>query len=269
MPDGMPDGFRLRREPLLRRILATVRGWFTPPPIDEPEPLPEPVYGVETYRIPTETYTVPAQGYVFDFQVRLAFTWTSDGLSPDSLAAWSRQFAPQVRREARCTIARCAREYLPHDVQTLDAHLAREFRHKVWEFVAGDAPITCRPHVRVRLAESVRAHLEHYWQERLAMEADHANRLRQAELVERAISGGWRLLDKLRIPRWPPRRPASPTGLRGCRQGDDAGTERTAEQLSRRMMEDYGTTPLADDSTVRQFVAGLFSNLGGDPDRRR
>jgi hypothetical protein len=269
MPDGMPDGFRLRREPLLRRILATVRGWFTPPPIDEPEPLPEPVYGVETYRIPTETYTVPAQGYVFDFQVRLAFTWTSDGLSPDSLAAWSRQFAPQVRREARCTIARCAREYLPHDVQTLDAHLAREFRHKVWEFVAGDAPITCRPHVRVRLAESVRAHLEHYWQERLAMEADHANRLRQAELVEARHQRWLALLDKLRD---------SPLAASAASLTDKdfavvvkemtREQNELLEQLSRRMMEDYGHPPLADDSTDRQFVAGLFSNLDGDPDRR-
>lgn len=258
-----------RREPLLRRILTAVRRWFNPPPPPEPEPLPDPVYGVETYRSATETYTVPAQGYVFNFQVRLAFTWTSEGLSPQSLAAWSRELLPQVRREARCAVARYARDYLPHDVQALDARAALEFRHKVWQFVVGGMSVTCRTHVRVMLEENVRAHLEQYWQERLTMEADHANKLRHAELVEQRHQRWLALLDKLRD---------SPLAASAASLTDQdfavvvkemtREQNELLEQLSRRMMADYGHPPLADDSTDREFVAGLFGNLDG-PDAER
>jgi hypothetical protein len=164
-----------------------------------PEPAPEPTYGRLSRRWDLSSpITVSASGYVFDFHVDGGFTFTSEGLSPESLRAWAQHFAGRARRDLAYHAARIARNHAPHRAREFEAALCRELEARDWPYDQDGVRLTCRMHARVRLDDRVRDCLKPYWEKRMQMECDHENGVRRTELVDR-LSQRWLIvLERLR-----------------------------------------------------------------------
>ncbi|MEU4553811.1 hypothetical protein [Micromonospora violae] len=141
---------------------------------------------------------VPARGHVFSFEIHVALTWYSEGLREDQLGAWSLQFADLARRDVEHKAADLARHFHPHQAGALEIQLNRELSRARRRYERQGVVLHCRPEVRVKLDEDVKAELRHVHLQRLREESEHELRIRQIQLTDQLTQRWIALIDRLR-----------------------------------------------------------------------
>lgn len=128
---------------------------------------------------------VPARGYVFNFNVRATFTWSSNGLRPELLSSYAHYFMPHaIQRLARLAADR-ARTFAPHQAGELEVELQRVLAEQgPWHYDRGEVVVTCQPDAWVRLDERVKQALQPYWEDLVKLECQYEVHMRRAQYAE-------------------------------------------------------------------------------------
>ncbi|WP_051724109.1 hypothetical protein [Micromonospora chokoriensis] len=175
----------------IRLLLSRVRAAFA---YRERPPAPD----LTQRRRHPRPVVVPARGYVFTFEIHLVLTWYSEGLREDQLGAWSLQFADLARRDVEHQAANLARHFHPHQAGALEIQLNRELSRTRRRYERQGIVLHCRPEVRVKLDEEVKAELRHAHLQRLREESEHELRLRRIQLTDQLTQRWIALIDRLR-----------------------------------------------------------------------
>jgi hypothetical protein len=134
---------------------------------------------------------VPAQGYIFSFQVHATLIWVSNGLYQEQLTSSIDGLMPYALRRLKALAASYARKYQPHRAHELELDLQTALeKEKEWAFTWRGSTLTCRPYVWIELEDRVKDAVRPYWEQLIKLDCDHDVQMRRAEYAE-SISKHW------------------------------------------------------------------------------
>ncbi|XVU30447.1 hypothetical protein ACQPZJ_14735 [Actinoplanes sp. CA-054009] len=134
---------------------------------------------------------VPANGYIFTFEVHASFIWTAEGVHQEELSSAVDSLMPYAVRRLKALAAQHARQHPPHRARELEVRLQQELdESQVWRFSWRGLALTCRPHIWVELEERVKQAVQPYWEQLIKLDCEHDVQTRRAEYAEK-LSKQW------------------------------------------------------------------------------
>ncbi|MCO1594870.1 hypothetical protein M8C17_06785 [Micromonospora sp. RHAY321] len=185
---------------LWRRLIAALQGpQPAPAPAPPPPPTPPPPPGRLTERRDAQApIVVPARGYVFNFTVRAAFVWSSDGLPREMLSGSAQYFLPYAVRALTRLAAARARNFPAHRAREFEVEFQRALADMgTWRYERGGVQVTCQPHVWVQLDERVKQAVRPYWEQLIKLDCEYDVDVKRAQYAERLSRQWLSILEKL------------------------------------------------------------------------
>ncbi|WP_328478327.1 hypothetical protein [Actinoplanes sp. NBC_00393] len=134
---------------------------------------------------------VPADGYIYTFQVYATFIWEAEGLYKDQLSSAMDGHMPFAVRHLKALAAQHARQHAPHRARELEVALQQSLKEKgAWKFSWNGVALSCRPHIWVELDDQVKQAVQPYWEQLIKLDCEHDVQVRRAEYAEK-MSKQW------------------------------------------------------------------------------